>query len=61
MPIVIEELTTTLEIQDEVKIRKAIREEVRRLLREEREHRFGRSPSSIDPSDSTGGGPANEG
>jgi hypothetical protein len=61
MPVVIEELTTTLEIQDEVKIRKAIGEEVRRLLRQEREQRFGRSPASLDPSDSTGGGVANEG
>jgi len=61
VPVVIEELTTTLEIQDEVKIRKLVGEEVRRILREEREHRFGRSPASIDPSDPTGGGIASEG
>ena len=61
MPVVIEELTTTLEIQDEVKIRRAIGEEVRRILREEREQRFGRTPASVDPSDPTGGGIANEG
>lgn len=61
MPVVIEELTTTLEIQDELKIRKLVGEEVRRILREERAQHAGRSPASVDPSDPTGGGIANEG
>lgn len=61
MPVVIEELTTTLEIQDELKIRKLVGAEVRRILREEREQRFGRAPIAIDPSDSTSGGTSNEG
>jgi hypothetical protein len=61
VPVVIEELTATLEIQDEVKIRRLVGEEVRRILREEREHGFGRSPAAVDPSDATGGGIASEG
>jgi hypothetical protein len=61
VPVVIEELTTTLEIQDEVKIRTLVGEEVRRILREEHGPRAGRGPASIDPSDATGGGIANEG
>jgi hypothetical protein len=61
VPVVIEELTTTLEIQDELKIRKLVGEEVRRILREERERRSGRAPTAIDPSDSTSGGISNEG
>jgi len=61
VPVVIEELTTTLEVQDEIKIRKLVGEEVRRILREEREQRFGRNPASLDPSDPTAAGVANEG
>jgi hypothetical protein len=61
VPVVIEELTTTLEVQDEVKIRKLVGDELRRLLREQREQRFSPNPSAVDPADPTAGGIANEG
>lgn len=55
MALVIEELTTTLEIHDEVKIRQLVRREIDRAL-EERERRVttGR-PRTPDPSDPAAG------
>jgi hypothetical protein len=59
MPLVIEELSTSLEIQDEVAIKKLVREEVRRQLAEQRS---GRAPADdVDPSDPAAGGTPNEG
>lgn len=61
MPVVIEELTTTLEVQDEVKIRKLIKQEFERLVHEKREDWFRTDATSVDPSDSTAAGIADEG
>lgn len=61
MPIVIEELTTTLEIQDEVRIRKLVAHEVRRVLREESDLHRGRDASSVDPTDPVAGAGGREG
>lgn len=61
MPVVIEELTTTLEIQDELKIRKLVGQEVRRLLREEHARRAAGHPTAVEPSDATAGWGRDEG
>jgi hypothetical protein len=61
MPVVIEELATTFEIRDEVKIRRLVREEVRSLMEAERRRRAGRFESS-DPTDpAAGSGSGDEG
>jgi predicted secreted Zn-dependent protease len=54
MPVVIEELTTSLEIQDEAKIRKLVQEEITRALAEER--RRGGRAFDVDPADPAAGG-----
>jgi hypothetical protein len=61
MPVIIEELTTSLELEDEAKIRKLIRDEVEQCLQE-----FRRSMRSgggdVDPSDpAAAGGPQESG
>lgn len=61
MPVVIEELTTTLEIRDELEIRKLVGEEVRRVLREHGHHGSGRDALQVDPTDPVAGGATNEG
>ena len=55
MALVIEEMTTTLEIHDEVKIRQLVRREIRQAI-EERDRRVttGR-PRTPDPSDPAAG------
>lgn len=61
MPLVIEQLTTSLEIQDEVKIRKLVQDEVRRAVAELRGH-GGFDAAQPDPSDpAAGGGPSETG
>lgn len=54
MAIVIESMTTTLEIHDEVKIRRLVREEIRRAA-EERERDASRPEGRVDPRDPSAG------
>ena len=59
MPVIIGELSTTLEIQDEAKIRRLVREEIRRELMERR--RAERSGAAeVDPADPSAGGSPKE-
>ena len=51
-------MTTTLEIQDEAKIRKLVQEEIARALAEERRRGGLANPYSVDPADpAAAGGP----
>lgn len=51
MAVVIEELTTTLEIRDELEIRKLVRREVQEALQEEQRRSPGRDRHEVEPSD----------
>lgn len=60
MPVIIEELTTTLEIRDEVKIRKLVREEIAHAMRDEQRKRaVGRD--RVDPTDPAASGRPGQG
>jgi hypothetical protein len=59
MALVIEELSTSLEVQDEVKIRKIVREEVQRALAAQRSRASG--GEEADPADPAASGGPNEG
>lgn len=54
MPIVIDELVTTLEVHDEREMRRLVREEIDRRLREERRSPIA-SPTRADPTDPLAG------
>jgi len=60
VPVVIEELTTTLEVQDEVKVRRLVVDEIRRYLREHRDSLHARG-ADVDPADPTASGTSDEG
>lgn len=62
MPVIIEELTTSLQIEDEAKLRKLVRDEIQRQFRDlQRMLRTGRA-GDIDPADpAAGGGPQESG
>ncbi|MEM9189371.1 MAG: hypothetical protein AAGF12_09355 [Myxococcota bacterium] len=55
MPLVIERMTTTLEIQDEVHIRRLVRDEIERCLREQDRTRTARRDRQVDPRDPSAG------
>lgn len=61
MALVIEELSTSVEVQDEVKIRKIVREEVMRALAAERARGNLPSGEGGDPTDPAAAGGPNEG
>ena len=61
MPVVIEELTTTLEIQDEVKIRELVKQEFARLSQQQRQDWLSGDAASVDPADPVAAGLADEG
>ncbi len=56
MPLVIEEMSATLEIQDEVKIRKLIKQVVREELMQQRQAQRSGSGADVDPADPAAGG-----
>jgi hypothetical protein len=55
MPVVIERMTTTLEIQDEVRIRRLVREEICRILDERDRTETSRRDERVDPRDPAAG------
>lgn len=59
MPVIIEELTTTLEIEDEAQIRKLVRQEIERALREQR--RGHGASAEADPADPAAAGGVRDG
>jgi len=62
MPVIIEELTTSLEIEDEAKIRKLVRDEIQRELRELRRALRSGGGGEVDPADpAAAGGPQESG
>jgi hypothetical protein len=62
MPVIIEELTTNLEIEDEAKIRKVIRDEVQKCFLEFRRAQRSGAAGEIDPADpAAAGGPQESG
>lgn len=61
MPVVIEELATTFEIRDEVKIRRLVRQEVRALLDAERRIRSNRTDDTDAADPAAGSGSGDEG
>jgi hypothetical protein len=62
MPVIIEELTTTFDIQDEVKIRKLVRQEIRAELAAQRRRAGPGGALDVDPADpAASGGPLEAG
>jgi hypothetical protein len=56
MPLMIEELSTSLEVQDDVKLRAMVREEIQKYMRHARAE--GASSTAVDPADpAAAGGP----
>lgn len=51
MPVVIERMTTTLEIQDELRIRRLVREEVNRAIADRERTATSRRDQRVDPRD----------
>jgi hypothetical protein len=61
MPVVIEELSASFQVRDEVKIRRVVRDEIERYMNQDR-HRGGASNRDAgNPADPGAGGGPNEG
>lgn len=58
MPVVIDEMTTHFDVRDDAKLKKVVREEVKKAIAEERK---GSRAGGPDPSDPSAGGRPNEG
>ena len=61
MPVVIEELSTSFQVHDEVKIRRLVRDELKRFMTEQRRGERGTASSEADPADPGAAGGPNEG
>ena len=58
MPVIIEELTTTVQVQDEVRIRKLVRDEVKNVLASKERKTAARGMDRVDAADpAAAGGP----
>lgn len=58
MPVVIDEMSTHFEVRDDAKLKKTVREEVKKAMAAEKK---GASKGGPDPSDPSAGGRPNEG
>jgi hypothetical protein len=62
MPLIIEEMSTTLEIHDEAKIRKLVKQMIRDELAQQKRAASSGGVNGADPADpAAGGGPENAG
>jgi hypothetical protein len=61
MPVVIEELSTSFQVHDEVKIRRLVRDEIKRVMAEQRRGERGTASNDANPSDPGAAGGPNEG